>query len=81
MNALSICTGIGGIDIAAETAGIKIVAMCEIDAFCRKVLKKHWPRVPIFEDVTTITREVIERETGTPAEAINLIFGGFPCQR
>ena len=80
MNALSLCTGIGGMDLAAEAAGIKVVAMVEIDQFCRKVLRKHWPKVPILEDLTTLSGEVIERETGIPSTAINIIFGGFPCQ-
>ena len=51
MNALSLFSGIGGMDKAAEDEGIKTVAFCEKDPFCRAVLRKHWPEVPLFEDI------------------------------
>lgn len=72
-NALSLFSGIGGLDLAAEAAGIRTIAMCEKDAFCRKVLRKHWPDVPIFEDIKTLRGEDI----GAP---IDVIHGGPPCQ-
>jgi site-specific DNA-cytosine methylase len=73
MNALSLFSGIGGLDLAAEAAGIKTAAMCERDPFCRAVLRKHWPDVPIFEDVKTLRGEDI-------AASIDIIHGGPPCQ-
>lgn len=77
MNALSLFSGIGGIDLAGEWAGIKTVAMCEREPFCQKVLKKHWPDVPIYDDVCTLTKERLEDDgIGT----IDLIHGGYPCQ-
>ncbi|MDO5116379.1 MAG: DNA cytosine methyltransferase [Synergistaceae bacterium] len=72
MKALSLFSGIGGLDLAAEAAGIKTVAFCEIDPFCREVLAKHWPGVPIFEDVFALRGE----DVGT----VDVIHGGFPCQ-
>lgn len=51
---------------------MKTVAFCEIDPFCRKVLKKHWPDVPIFEDVKTLK--------GSDLEPVDVICGGYPCQ-
>ena len=48
------------------------VAFCERDAYCQKVLAKHWPGVPIFDDVTTLK--------GADVGAVDLITGGYPCQ-
>ena len=58
---LSLFSGIGGIDLAAEWAGFKTIAFCEIDPFCQKVLKKHWHDVPIIEDVKDVTRETVQQ--------------------
>lgn len=77
MRALSLFSGIGGIDLACEWAGIETVAFCEREPFCQKVLKKHWPDVPIYEDVCTLTKERLDQDgIGT----IDLIHGGYPCQ-
>ena len=48
---VSLFSGIGGIDLAAEWAGFKSVAFCERDPYCQKVLKLHWPDVPICDDI------------------------------
>ena len=72
MRVLDLFSGIGGFSLGLERAGMTTVAFCEIDPFCRKVLRKHWPNVPIFEDVRTLTNE----QTGT----VELVCGGFPCQ-
>lgn len=77
MNALSLFSGIGGIDLACEWAGIKTVAFCEREPFCQKVLRKHWPDVPIYDDVCTLTKERLDADgIGT----IDIIHGGYPCQ-
>lgn len=52
---LDVCSGVGGISLAAEWAGIKTVGFVEINPFCQKVLKKHWPDVPIFTDIKILT--------------------------
>jgi DNA (cytosine-5)-methyltransferase 1 len=75
MKHLSLFSGIGGIDLAAQWAGITTVAFCEKDGYCRKVLAKHWPDVYQFEDVRDITSDSIK-----PLGAINIVTGGFPCQ-
>lgn len=72
MIGLSLFSGIGGLDLAFEWAGGAVAAMCEIDPFCQKVLRKHWPDVPLFGDV----REV----KGTHVGAVDVVYGGFPCQ-
>lgn len=56
---LSLFSGIGGIDIAAEQAGFETVCFVEIDPFCQNVLKHHWPDVPIIGDIKDVTREKI----------------------
>jgi len=77
MNVLDLFSGIGGFSLGLERAGFKTVAFCEIDPFCRKVLKKHWSDIPIYEDIRTLTRErLISDGIGT----IDVITGGFPCQ-
>lgn len=77
MRMLSLFAGIGGIDLAAQWAGIETVAFCEIDPFCQKVLKKHWPDVPIFSDIRELSKEVLDREGIT---GIDIVAGGYPCQ-
>jgi DNA (cytosine-5)-methyltransferase 1 len=77
MKALSLFSGIGGIDLACEWAGIETVAFCEREPFPQRVLKKHWPNVPIYDDVCTLTKERLDADgIGT----IELIHGGYPCQ-
>ncbi len=75
MNFLSLFSGIGGFDLGLEMAGMTCVGQVEIDPYCRRVLAKHWPHVPRFEDVKTTTRQSLV-QCGT----IDLIAGGFPCQ-
>lgn len=77
MKALSLFSGIGGIDLAGEWAGIETVAFCEREPFCQKVLRKHWPDTPIYDDVCTLTKERLDEDgIGT----IDAIFSGDPCQ-
>lgn len=81
MRALSLFSGIGGIDLAAEWAGIETVAFCEYADFPRKVLNNHWPNVPIFKDVKDLNRAALEKEGVIDRNrTIELIHGGFPCQ-
>ncbi|MEC3582011.1 DNA cytosine methyltransferase, partial [Bacillus thuringiensis] len=55
MKMLDLFSGIGGISLAADWAGIETTAFCEIEPFNQKVLNKHWPKVPIFSDIRTLT--------------------------
>src|SRR5690348_6621312 len=55
---------------------MKTVAFCEIDPYCRAVLRKHWPEVPCYEDVRTLTADALSRD----GVAVDVICGGFPCQ-
>jgi len=69
---LDLFSGIGGFALAAHWAGFETVAFCEIETYCRQVLKKHWPSTPIHEDIRGLD--------GTEYAAIDLITGGYPCQ-
>lgn len=81
MKKLSLFSGIGGIDLAAEWAGMETVAFCEREPFPQKVLRKHWPNVPIYDDVCTLSREVLERDGIISASrTIDVVSAGFPCQ-
>jgi DNA (cytosine-5)-methyltransferase 1 len=59
---------------------MRTVAFCEIDPFCRRVLAKHWPNVPIYSDVRTLTAERLAANSASGDIRINVICGGFPCQ-
>jgi DNA (cytosine-5)-methyltransferase 1 len=73
MNVLDLFSGIGGFSIGLERAGMRTVAFCEIDPHARAVLQKHWPDVPVFTDVSTLSKDDIN-------EQIDILAGGFPCQ-
>ena len=74
---LDLFSGIGGFSYAAErlVGGYETVGFCEIDPFCQKVLKKHWPDVPIHEDVRKLANEA-DRYRGL----VDVVCGGYPCQ-
>lgn len=73
LKVLDLFSGIGGFSLGLErTGGFKTVAFCEIEEFPRRVLAKHWPGVPIHQDV----RELRAEHVG----AVDVICGGFPCQ-
>lgn len=77
MTHLSLCSGIGGLDLAAEWAGFETVAQCEIDTYASKVLAKNFPGIPNLHDIRTVTNErLAELGIRTPA----VISAGFPCQ-
>ncbi len=74
MRVLDLFSGIGGFSLGLERAGMETVAFCENDKKARMVLRKHWPDIPIYEDVRELNGKHFEGKT------IDLICGGFPCQ-
>jgi len=76
MNVLDLFSGIGGFSLGLERAGMKTVAFCEIEPFCQQVLKKHWPDVPVYNDVKKVTGEQLRKD----GISVDVITGGFPCQ-
>ena len=75
---LSLFSGIGGLDLAAEWAGFRSVGQCEWADFPTKILEKHWPDVPKWRDIHELTGEDFRARTGL--RTVDVISGGFPCQ-
>ena len=66
----SLFSGIGGFELGAKRAGIKTIWNCEINPFCRMILKKHFPETTQYTDITTLKNPPY----------VDIISGGFPCQ-
>lgn len=77
VNVLDLFSGIGGISLGLERAGMRTVAFCEIEPFPRAVLRKHWPDVPCYEDVHAVTADRLARDG---IRNIGIVTGGYPCQ-
>ncbi len=74
---LDLCSGIGGFALGFRRTGeIQTRAFCEVDPFCRTVLAKHWPGVPVFEDLNQLTAKDVLDHGIRP----RVVSAGFPCQ-
>lgn len=69
MNVVSLCSGVGLVDLGLEWAGMRTVQVCEIDPWCRGILEQRFPDAAVHDDAWTID----------PA-ACDLLAAGFPCQ-
>ena len=77
LKVLDLFSGIGGFSLGLErTGGFETVAFCEIDSFCRQVLAKHWPGVPIHDDIQVLSADWLAETGAWP----DVICGGFSCQ-
>ena len=72
MTHVSLFSGVGGIDLAAEWAGFETVLQVEIDPYCKRVLEKHWPDVKRIEDIRDVNKNSVN-------EPVTLVSGGDPC--
>ena len=68
----SLFSGAGLCDLGLQWAGFRHRWFCEIDPFCRAVLARHWPDIPIYED--------IKEMKGSELPPVDVFCGGFPCQ-
>ena len=73
---LSLFSGVGGFDLGLEQAGFETVFQCEWDKNCQSVLSRHWPDVPKWGDITTLTGECILSHS----PVIDVVAWGSPCQ-
>jgi DNA (cytosine-5)-methyltransferase 1 len=74
---LDLFSGIGGFSLGLErSGGFETVAFCEIEDFPRRVLAKHWPKVPCYHDIRELTADRLAADGIT----VDAICGGFPCQ-
>jgi DNA (cytosine-5)-methyltransferase 1 len=72
---VDLCSGIGGFALGFEWAGLsRPVMFCDIEPWPRKILAKHWPDVPIEEDVKVLANEP-ER-----IPECSILTAGYPCQ-
>lgn len=72
MRVFELFAGVGGLSLGLERAGMTTVGLCETDPFCRDVLARRFPGVPLYDDVTTLNPAAVG--------AVDVIAGGFPCQ-
>jgi DNA-cytosine methyltransferase len=79
---LDLFSGIGGFTLGLDSTGyFETVAFCEIEAFPCKILNKHWPNVPIYNDVRELSYEKLEADgIVSDGRRIDVICGGYPCQ-
>ncbi len=78
LTAVSLFAGIGGFDLALTRAGVRVVAAVEIDPAARKVLRRQFPDVTLFEDVKEVTAGALRAAGFVPRRG--LITAGWPCQ-
>ena len=75
---LDLFSGIGGFSLGLESSGLcETAAFCDYEPYCQKVLKKHWPHVPVYGNIKELTYERLKADG---IKDIDIITGGYPCQ-
>jgi DNA (cytosine-5)-methyltransferase 1 len=77
LRVLDLFSGIGGFSLGLERAGMQTVAFCEIGDYCRTLLARHWPGMPIYSDIQLLNSRRLQYDH---IPKIDLICGGYPCQ-
>ena len=82
LRVLDLFSGIGGFSLGLDSTGhFETVAFCEIEKFPCQVLNKHWPNVPIYNDVRELSYERLQTDgIISDRRRIHIICGGYPCQ-
>lgn len=80
MQVISLFSGIGGFEDAAQQVGWDNVVSCEINKFGKYVLEGHWPNAYHHDDIHTLNYETIKEKSNWNPEKPTIIVGGFPCQ-
>jgi len=74
---LDLFSGLGAFSLGLErSGGFKTVAFCEINPHCQQVLRRHWPEVPLYDDVRQLTADRLAAD----GISVDAICAGFPCQ-
>ena len=75
---LDLFSGIGGFSLGLESSGLcETAAFCDWEPYCQKVLKKHWPHVPVYGNIKELNYERLKADG---IKDIDIITGGYPCQ-
>ncbi len=76
----SLFSGIGGLDLGLERAGMRIAWQVEIDPYAQKILAKHWPNIPRYDDVRALCGRGCDFTDTSHVTPVDVLAGGFPCQ-
>jgi len=78
MQIIDLFSGIGGFSLAGRWAGFETVIFCEIEKYCRKLLKKNFGDIYIHEDIKTLNEKILREKTGWNPLDTTIVVGGFP---
>ena len=68
---LDLCSGIAGFALAAGWNGYETIGFCEINGFCTRIIRHHYPGVPIHEDISTLTGDIVRSWARERAEKVD----------